>query len=61
MRFAALALVALALTGCGDPQKERLEIADVNARNAIVKAEELSSRIDALEARVDELETKLNE
>ena len=61
MKFLALVLVTLALAGCGDDQKERLEIADVNSRNAIVKAEELSSRIDELEARIDELEAKLDE
>lgn len=61
MRIAAVALIALALTGCADPQKERVEIADVNARNAIVKADELASRVEALETRVDELEAKLGE
>ena len=58
MRIAALALVALTLAACAPG---RTEIADVNARKAIAKAEELQSRVDALEARVDALEAKLGQ
>ncbi|UTP39818.1 hypothetical protein M9M90_01185 [Phenylobacterium sp. LH3H17] len=55
-----MALVAaLSVVGCVDP--ERLEIADVNARNALAKVEDLSSQIEVLDARVAELEEKLGE
>jgi hypothetical protein len=49
--------VALALmAGCADA--EGLEVADVNARNAISKADAALSRVSDLEDRVAELESK---
>jgi hypothetical protein len=57
MRTAALLVVAFALAGCG--RSEALEIADVNARNALARAESNSSRIEELERRVAELEARL--
>ena len=59
MRSAALLLVALALTGCG--RSEGTEIADVNARNALARAESNSSRVEELERRVAALEARLGE
>jgi outer membrane murein-binding lipoprotein Lpp len=59
-RYAVLALFAVALlSSCGDSASDRLEVADVNARRAIAKADELSSRVSDLETRVEELESKL--
>jgi outer membrane murein-binding lipoprotein Lpp len=54
MRVIVLVAVAMVLAGCG----ERLEIADVNARNALAKISSLESRVSELEARVDELESR---
>lgn len=50
-----LALAAALLLGsCGRPEwEDRLDVADVNARNAI-------ARVDALEDRVEELESRLD-
>jgi hypothetical protein len=49
-----LILGALAVSSCAKPEwEDRLDVADVNARNAI-------ARVNALESRVDELETRLN-
>lgn len=59
MRSAALLFAVLALAGCG--RSEALEIADVNARNALARAESNSSRLERLERRVDELESRLGE
>jgi hypothetical protein len=47
-------LAALALSSCSRPAwEEKLEVADVNARNAIY-------RVNELESRVSEIESKLN-
>jgi hypothetical protein len=49
-----LIVAALALSSCSRPAwEDKLDVADVNARNAI-------DRINALESRVDEIESKLN-
>lgn len=57
--YELLIIAALALGGCKNlPQSytgydaERLEIADVNARNALARISELESRISDLEARL---------
>ena len=47
----------LLLASCADP--ERVEIADVNARNALEENGKLRSRIDELESRMDALEEKV--
>lgn len=60
-RTELLILTALALGSCGSnaPRTftagdyDRLDVADVNARNAI-------ARVDALESRVNDLESKLD-
>jgi len=48
----------LLLASCANP--ERVEIADVNARNALAENGKLRSRIDDLESRMDDLEARLN-
>ncbi len=60
-RIELLICTALALVSCGSgaPRTftagdyDRLDVADVNARNAV-------ARIDALESRVDDLESRLS-
>jgi hypothetical protein len=44
--------LVLLLGSCGPDWEDRLDVADVNARNAI-------ARVDALESRVSELEDRL--
>jgi hypothetical protein len=52
--YEILILGALALSSCSRPAwEERLELADVNSRNAL-------ANIAALESRVEEIESKLN-
>lgn len=59
--YEILLIGALALGSCGDSafrrynagEADRLDVADVNARNAI-------ARVADLESRVEELESKLN-
>jgi outer membrane murein-binding lipoprotein Lpp len=58
-RWIVLAAAAAMLVGCADA--DSVDVADVNARNALAKAEALSSRVEELESRVDELEARLNE
>jgi hypothetical protein len=54
LSYEILILGALAVSSCSKPEwEDRLDVADVNARNAI-------ARVDALESRVDELERRLN-
>jgi hypothetical protein len=46
--------LALALGSCGRPSwEDRLDVADVNARNAL-------AQIDELESRVSDIESQLN-
>ena len=47
------------LTGCGGG--ERVEIADVNARNALDKAHSAYSRVEDLEMQVSDLEARIEE
>lgn len=52
--YEMLILAVLTLGSCAKPEwEDRLDVADVNARNAI-------ARVDALESRVEEIESKLN-
>lgn len=49
-----IAIVAVLLLGsCKPDWEDRLDVADVNARNAI-------HRVNSLESRVDEIEAQLN-
>jgi hypothetical protein len=60
-RIELLICTAIVLGSCGSNARrtftagdyDRLEVADVNARNAI-------ARVDALESRISEIESKLN-
>ena len=54
----AFLLCAVVLSGCG-PSKDSVDVADVNARNALARVSALSARIDELESRVEELQTDL--
>lgn len=49
----------LLLAGCGSA--ESVEIADVNARNALDKAHSANSRVEDLELKVYELEARIEE
>jgi len=51
-----LAVISLYACSRQASNDERLEVADVNARRAIARAEELSSQVNDLEARVSDLE-----
>jgi hypothetical protein len=54
LTYEILILSALAVSSCAKPEwEDRLDVADVNARNAIV-------RVNSLETRVEELEQRLN-
>ncbi|RYG28973.1 MAG: hypothetical protein EON93_17570 [Burkholderiales bacterium] len=60
MRLTGIALgAAVALGGCGGG--ERAELADVNARNALDKAQSAYSRTEDLELQVQELEARMEE
>lgn len=60
MRLTWMGLGAiLLLGGCGSA--ERVEIADVNARNALDKAHSAYSRVEDLELDVHELEARIEE
>lgn len=61
---------ALAVCSCSErpPTRDDVEVADVNARNALNqasalrdRAQELEDKIDDLEGRVEELEGRLGE
>lgn len=61
MKHATRFAIFLLLVGCGQPQtstKERAEVADVNARNALAKQRELQDQVDDLEERVTQLENR---
>jgi hypothetical protein len=53
----AVGVALVLMAGCADA--EGLEVADVNARNAISKADAALARLDELEGRVGDLESKL--
>lgn len=55
-----LALVALSFMASGC-QGEAIEIADVNARNALDNAAKANSRADDLESEVEELKARVEE
>ena len=55
-RLIILALSGFLLSSCD--WKERLDVADVNARNAIMRIQELESRVNELERKVRNLETR---
>lgn len=60
MRFTWIGLgMVLLLAGCGSA--ESVEIADVNARNALNKSQSAYSRVEDLELKVHELETRIEE
>lgn len=57
MRWTVL-LVALALAACG-PSKDSVDVADVNARDALDQLSSLRDRVDTLEGEVEELRNEL--
>jgi hypothetical protein len=54
LRYELLILAALALGSCDQhiPKSERIEIADVNARNALAAIRELEARVEVLERAI---------
>jgi cell division protein FtsB len=58
MRWTVL-LVALALAACG-PSKDAVDVADVNARNALDQISSLRSRVDQLESENEQLKMRLD-
>ena len=57
MRWTVL-FVGLALAACG-PSKDSVDVADVNARDALDQLSSLRDRVDALEGEVEELRNDL--
>lgn len=53
-RIEIAVVAALLLGSCGKPEwDDRLDVADVNARNAIYRVNELESRVDDIESRLN--------
>ncbi|AMU96689.1 hypothetical protein AOA14_20015 (plasmid) [Sphingopyxis terrae subsp. terrae NBRC 15098] len=52
-------IAGLMLGSCKPAWEDRLDVADVNARNAIYRVNELESRVDELERQANELESRL--
>jgi polyhydroxyalkanoate synthesis regulator phasin len=58
MKLIVIFLTCVFLVGCNKQTMidDRIDVADVNARNALAKAQQQSDRIERLERRVAELE-----
>lgn len=56
-QWIVLAVAVVMLLGCAG--SDEMEVADANSRNALAKADALSSRVSDLEQRIDALEAKL--
>lgn len=58
-RIAAGAMILFFVSGCGESASDRITRADINARNAIFRAERLADKVSDLEARLDAIEKRL--
>lgn len=58
LKLAALSIILAAAAGCG-PSPDEVDIADVNARDALDQLSGLRSRVDELEFEVQELRDEL--
>ena len=55
-----IAIVAALLLGsCTPDWEDKLDVADVNARNAIYRVNAVESRVDDLESQISEIESRL--
>lgn len=59
-KFEILIVAALLLGSCKAEWEDKLDVADVNARNAIYRVNALESRVDELENQISEIESRLN-
>jgi hypothetical protein len=56
-----IAIVAALLLGsCKAAWEDKLDVADVNGRNAIYRVNALESRVDDLESQISEIESRMN-
>ena len=56
-----IAIVAALLLGsCKAEWEDRLDVADVNGRNAIYRVNALEGRVDELESQISEIGSRLN-
>lgn len=62
MRVLGVALV-LMVAACGDkgPSRDDVDVADVNARNALARVTEMQARIDDLESEIGDLRAELDD
>lgn len=60
MRLAILSLT-LGLASCGPAPSRTEDIADLNARDALIKIDDLTSRVDALEGQIEDLEGQVTD
>jgi hypothetical protein len=51
--YEILLFAALTLGSCKADWEDRLDVADVNARNAIYRVDQLESRVSEIESRLD--------
>lgn len=59
-KFEILIVAALLLGSCKAEWEDRLDVADVNGRNAIYRVNALESRVDELESQISEIGNRLN-
>lgn len=59
-KFQTAILATLLLGSCKAEWEDKLDVADVNGRNAIYRVNELESHVDELERQISEIESRLN-
>lgn len=59
-KFEVVIVAALLLGSCKAEWEDRLDVADVNGRNAIYRVNALESRVDELESQISEIENRLS-
>lgn len=60
VKFEIVIVAALLLGSCKTEWEDRLDVADVNGRNAIYRVNALESRVDELEREISEINNRLN-
>lgn len=59
-KFEILIVAALLLGSCKAQWEDKLDVAEVNGRNAIYRVNALESRVDELESQISEIESRIN-
>lgn len=59
-KFQTVILAALLLGSCKAEWEDKLDVADVNGRNAIYRVNALEDRVDELESQISRIESSLN-